>query len=180
LAISKARKQELVAQYKELIEGSKAVFLADYTGMSVKDMEALRAKVDEANGAFHVAKNTLFKLALIETDNPVPEAFFTGQVAVGFAIEETPAMAKVMVDYAKDVDTFRIKGGVFNASILSSDDVEALAKLPSLPELRSQLIGLLNAPAQNVVSVVTNGVRQVINVIDAYSKKEETAEAEPA
>ena len=180
MAITRQRKIDLVAQYTELLENSRAIFLVDYTGMSVKAMENLRGKVGEANGALHVTKNTLFKLALEETGNPVPDLFLNGQVATGFALDEIPAMAKVLVDYAKDVDQFVIKGGILNAEILSAEDVEALAKLPSLPEIRAQLIGLLNAPAQNVVSVVTNGVRQVINVIDAYAKSEETAAAEAA
>lgn len=86
-------------------------------------------------------------------------------------------MAKTLVDFAKTDDKLIVRGAILSGRILSSADVEALAKLPSLDVLRGQLIGLINAPATNIASVITNGVRQVINVIDAYAKSEEAAEA---
>jgi large subunit ribosomal protein L10 len=177
LAISKARKDELVAQYGELIGQSKAIFMADYTGMSVKGMEALRHKIREADGAFHVTKKTLLKYALEQADRPVPEELMDGQLAAGFALDQVPTLAKVLVDFAKSEDTLALKGGIYGNDILSYDQVKALAELPSLPELRAQILGLISTPAQNIVSVVASGVRQVVNVIDAYAKSEETAEA---
>ncbi len=177
MAISKARKDELVAQYGELIGQSKAIFMADYTGMSVKGMEALRHKVREADGAFHVTKKTLLKYALEQADRPVPEELMDGQLAAGFALDQVPTLAKVLVDFAKSDDKLALKGGIYGNDILSYDQVKALAELPSLPELRAQLLGLINTPAQNIVSVVASGVRQVVNVIDAYAKSEEAAEA---
>lgn len=176
MAISKARKEELVAQYKDLIEQSRAIFLAEYSGMSVKQMEALRKEVRNANGVFYVTKNTLLETALRQAERPVPEAFLTGSTAAGFAIEEVPSLAKALVDYAEKEDTLSIKGGILGNDLLSFEQVEALAKLPTLDQLRAQLIGLIHAPAQGVVSALTNGVRQVINVVDAYAKSEETAE----
>ncbi len=177
MAISKARKDELVAQYTKLIEESDGIFIAEYKGMNVKSMESLREAVDKAEGAFHITKNTLLKIALKQADLPFPEDLLQGQVATGFALNEAPTLAKAMVNFANDEDSLVIKGGVFSGRILTIDEVEALAKMPSLDQLRGQLIGLLNAPAQNIVSVVTNGVRQVVNVIDAYAKSEEAAEA---
>jgi large subunit ribosomal protein L10 len=177
LAISKARKDELVAQYGELIGQSKAIFMAEYTGMSVKGMEALRHKIREADGAFHVTKKTLLKYALEQADRPVPEELMDGQLAAGFALDQVPTLAKVLVDFAKSEDTLALKGGIYGNDILSYDQVKALAELPSLPELRAQILGLISTPAQNIVSVVASGVRQVVNVIDAYAKSEETAEA---
>ncbi|MCB9422697.1 MAG: 50S ribosomal protein L10 [Ardenticatenaceae bacterium] len=177
MAISKARKDELVAQYGELIGQSKAIFMADYTGMSVKSMEALRHKVREADGAFHVTKKTLLKYALEQADRPVPEELMDGQLAAGFAMDQVPTLAKALVDFAKSEEKLTLRGGIYGNNVLSYDQVKALAELPSLPELRSQLLGLINTPAQNIVSVVAGGIRQVINVIDAYAKSEESAEA---
>lgn len=177
MAISKARKDELVAQYSELIGQSNAIFMADFTGMSVKGMEDLRQKVREADGAFHVTKKTLLKYALEQAEMPVPEDLMDGQLAAGFAMDQAPTLAKALVDFAKNEDTLTLKGGIFGEDVLSFDQVKALADMPSLPELRAQILGLINAPAQNIVSAVTNGVRQVVNVIDAYAKSEEAAEA---
>ena len=179
MAISRARKEELVTQYQGLIEKSEAIFLADYGGMTVKEMQELRSKVREADGAFYVTKNTLLKLALEKSDQPVPEEFLVGPVASGFALGEAPTLAKALVDFAKKDEVLKLKGGIMEGNVLTPEQIQALAKLPSLDQLRAQIIGMINAPAQNVVSAVASGVRQVINVVDAYAKSEE-AEAEAA
>lgn len=175
MALTKARKEELVAQYDELIQNSRAIFLAEYSGMNVKQMDALREKVYEANGAFHVTKNTLFKLALEKAKIELPDDFLEGQLATGFALAEAPSLAKALVDFAKSDEKVKLRGGFLGTEFVNADQVEALAKLPSLDQLRSQLIGLVSAPARNVVSVLASGVRQVVNVVDAYAKSEEGA-----
>ncbi len=175
MAISKARKDELVAQYMELIERSRAIYITEYTGMNVKTMDELRNKVYEVDGEYHVTKNTLLKYALESSDMPVPEELLVGQVATGFALGEAPALAKALADFADSNDTLTLRGGVMGSNLLSAAEVEALAKLPSLEQLRAQIIGLISAPAQNIVSVVASGMRQIVNVIDAYAKSEDDA-----
>jgi large subunit ribosomal protein L10 len=175
LAISKARKEELVAQYVDLIERSSAIFITEYTGMNVKTMDELRNKVYEVNGEYHVTKNTLLKYALESANKPVPEDVLGGQVATGFALGEVPALAKTLADFADSHDTLTLRGGVLGDNLLSLAEVESLAKLPSLDQLRGQIIGLISAPARNIASVVASGVRQVVNVIDAYAKSEDEA-----
>lgn len=175
MAITKARKIELLEQYDELIQNSRAIFLAEYTGMNVKQMNALRDKVYEANGAFHVTKNTLFQIALEKAAKELPADFLEGQLATGFALEEAPALAKALVDYAKDDEKVTLRGGFLGDEFVTVEQIEALAKLPSLDQLRAQIIGLIDGPARNVASVLASGVRQVVNVIDAYAKNEEGA-----
>ena len=175
MAISKKRKDTLVSQYKELIDESRAIFLTEYGGMSVKKLEALRAKVRDADGTFYITKNTLLKLALEESDVPAPSDLLIGQIATGFALGEVPSMAKALVDFAKTEEHLTIKGGILSQKVLSSKDVEALAELPSLDELRAQIIGLIDGPARGIVSTLSSGVRQIVNVVDAYAKSEDTA-----
>lgn len=181
MAISRARKEELVALYGDLLQRSDAIFLAEYKGMSVKTMEALRLEVDKVNGAFHVTKNTLLQHILEEADIDVPADILQGQLATGFALTEAPSLAKALVDFASKQESMTIKGGFLGTRYLTAAEVEALAKLPSLDQLRAQLLGLINAPAQNIVGVVAGGVRQIVNVLDAYAKSEsgsgEAAEA---
>ncbi len=181
MAISKQKKDELVAKYRDYIDQSEALILTEYKGLDVKDMEELRSKIREADAALYVTKNTLLKLALEESGTSVPDELLTGQVATGFAFGEAPALAKVLVDYAKGKEELLIKGGVMHNEMLSDQQIVALAKLPSLDELRAQILGLVNAPARNIASTLASGVRQVVNVVDAYSKKEEAEfEAEAA
>jgi large subunit ribosomal protein L10 len=178
LAITKERKEELVEQYVELLANSRAVFLSDYTGLDMKRLTALRAEVRKVEGAFHVTKNTLLFLALEQSGKPVPTDLLSGQLATSFALKEAPALAKALVDFAKSDERFIIRAAILGNDILTGAQVEALASLPSLDELRAQIIGLLNAPAQNLAGIVAGGVRQLVNVLDAYARKE--GEAAPA
>lgn len=181
MAISRKRKEELVAQYTELINESEAIILTEYKGMGVKSMQGLRQKVRDANGDFYVTKNTLLHHVLNQTDIAIPEDLLQGQLATGFAAKgEVAALAKALVDYAKDDNHLVLRGGIMGNELLTTEQVEALAKLPSLDELRAQVIGLVSAPARNIASTVASGVRQVVNVLDAYAKKEDSAEAEAA
>jgi large subunit ribosomal protein L10 len=181
LAISRKKKEELVAQYTDLIAQSRALILTEYQGLDVKDMEDLRDKVRTADGAIYVTKNTLLKLALEASGMELPEDMLTGQFATGFALGDAPTLAKALVDYAEDKEQLVIKGGFLQMEMLTDEQITALAKLPTLDELRAQILGLINAPARDIASIVASGVRQVVTVIDAYSKTEEAAgEAEAA
>jgi large subunit ribosomal protein L10 len=180
LAITKERKDELVSEYKDLLQRSSAIFLTQYGGLSVKELEALRIKVGDANGQINVTKNTLLRIALEETDRVPPLDLLNGQVATSFALGEAPTLAKVLVDQAKANDKLKIVGGMLGNRQLSPAEIEALATLPSLDQLRGQILGLISAPAQGIVSAVANGVRQVVNVLDAYAKKDDSAPAEAA
>ena len=173
LAISKTRKAELVAQYVDLIERSSAVFITEYTGLTVQETEELRGAIREADGAFYITKNTLIRVALEQTGQSVPDELLIGQTGVGFALGDAPPMAKVLTKFAKGQDKFVVRGGLMNEAELSADAVKSLAELPSLDELRAQLIGMIEGPARNIATVIAGGVRQVVNVIDAYAKKDE-------
>jgi large subunit ribosomal protein L10 len=178
LAISKERRQEVKAVYVDLLNQSNAIILTEFSELSVQKMEQLRDEVLKADGRFHVTKNSLLGIALEETGQPVPEALLQGPTATGFVFGAVTSVAKTFVDYAKAEEKFSIKGGILDKHILSAADVEALASLPSLDQLRAQIIGLINGPSQGIVSALANGVRQVINVVDAYAKQEESVEAE--
>jgi large subunit ribosomal protein L10 len=178
LAITKARKDELVAQYVDLLNQSEAVFLTEYTGLDVKQMQALRLEVRKVDGTYRVTKNTLLKLALEESGMPIPADLMNGQIAAGFAKNEAPSLAKALTEFAKDEGMLVIKGGILGDELLSADQVDALAKLPSMDELRAQLLSLLQGPARNIAGTIAGSVRQVVNVVDAYSKIE--GEAEPS
>ena len=180
MAITKERKAELLVAYQEWLGQSDVVFLAEYKGMNVKRMEELRGQVRQVEGVFSVTKNTLLAIALDEAGKAVPTDLLAGQVAAGFALGEVPALAKALVDFAKTEEKFVLKGGVLGNRLLSKEDVEALASLPSLDQLRGQIIGLISAPARNVAATIAGGVRQLVNVLDAYTKKDENAEAAEA
>ena len=180
MALSKAKKEELIAQYTELLEKSNAVFMTEYTGLSVKRMQELRAAVRKSDGSFLVTKNTLMVRALEKTGRPAPADQLTGQLATGFALNEVPGLAKALTDFLEDEDEISVKFGILGDKILSAEEISDLAKLPSLEVLRAQILGLIQTPAQNLAAVVAGSVRQVVNVLDAYAKLEEKSEPEEA
>jgi large subunit ribosomal protein L10 len=173
LAFSKNHKEKLLSQYEEWIKDSQAVFMMEFTNMSVKDIEDLRAKVRETGGKAHVVKNTLMKIAMeraeIEYDSELVKT-----TLAGFAFSEVPSLAKVFSDAAKDAERFNLKDGLYNGSVISIDHVKALADLPPLPVLRSQLLGVLQAPASKLVRTFAEPGRQTAAVIKAYSEKDAT------
>lgn len=175
LAITKSRKQELVTEYSELVGKSKAIFLTEYIGLNMKGMDTVRGRVRQAKGEFHVAKNTLAEIALKGAGLPVPGGTLTGSTAVGFAFEDVPAVAKAIVDFSRESEFVKLKGGLLGQQLLSPDQVKALASLPPLPVVRAQFLGLLSAPASRMAGVVAGSVRQVVNVVKAYSEKETEA-----
>jgi len=169
LAVSKERKKEIVATYQEWLGNSEAVFITEYIGLSVKDMDALRDKVREVGGEFHVIKNTLGKIAFEDSGYEVPEDLFLGSTSAGFAFEDAPAMAKAMADFSKSVGFLKIKGGYLGANILSVEEIKALAELPPLPVVQAQLLSTLLAPANQLVRTLVEPARQVAAVFQAYA-----------
>lgn len=172
MAVSKERKNEIIATYQEWLGKSEAVYLAEYIGLSVKDLDALRDKVREVGGEFHIIKNTLAKLAFEGAGYEVPQDYFLGSTAAGFAYEDAPSMAKALADFAKSADALKIKGGYLETSILSPEEVKALAELPPLPVVQAQLLSTLMAPANQLARILAEPARQVASVLKAYSESE--------
>lgn len=177
MAISKQRKEEILDQYKQWLNDSKAVILVEYTGATMKDMDAIRAKIRETGGEFHVVKNTLAKLAFESTGHSLPEGYFENSTAVGFAFTDAPAVAKALIDLGKNVQALKVKGGFLGTQTISADSVKALADLPPLPVLRSQILGVLQAPASKLVRTLAEPGRQVAFVIKAYADASATPSA---
>ncbi len=168
MALSKERKQELVAEYTDLLKQSKAIILTEYRGLDNASMTKLRRAVRDANGVYRVAKLSLLKLALVQAGYPQPEGLSGAPLAVGFCLEEIPSVAKAITTFAKGSDFVTLRSGVSGEQVLTGEQVKAIADLPPLDVLRAQIIGLLDAPAANLVGVVQASVAQVINVLNAY------------
>lgn len=177
MAITKERKEELVAQYSEWLKSSQAAILAEYSGLSMKDVDALRAKIREAGGEFHIVKNTLGKLAFEKAGYGLPENFFTGSTAIGFAFKDAQALAKAMTDFARTSEALKVKGGYLENRAMDAVGVKSLADLPPLPVVRAQLLGTILAPASKLVRTLAEPGRQVAAVIKAYSEAPGSATA---
>ena len=172
MAISKERKKELVQLYSEEFEQSTGVILADYRGLRVTEMEQLRHSIRDAGSVIRVAKNRLVKQALEGSDLAIPDEWLEGPTAIAFCYGEIPAVAKALAELAKE-SSLSIKGGLMGTSVLSSVEVHELASLPPREVLLAQVLGTFSAPATQTAGVIASGVRQVLNLLQAYVEKME-------
>jgi len=168
LALTKERKEELVAQYEAWMKESKALILAEYTGLTMPQMDELRAKARENGAEFHVVKNRLAKM-VFEAAGLDTKDLFTGSTAFGVGFEDAPGIAKTIKDLNKDMPALQIKGGFMDNRVLTADQVIALAELPPLPVVRGQLLGVINAPASKLVRTIAEPGRSLAQVIKAHA-----------
>jgi large subunit ribosomal protein L10 len=173
LAITKERKEELVAHYGELLSKTDGFIVTEYRGLTMKQMNDLRARLhDTAGGSYSITKNTLFSIALKDAGWVVPEKLLIGPTAVIFGNGSLPAVAKVAMGYAKDnPDLFIIKGGVIGHSVFGARDIEAVSTMPTLEEIRAQLAGLIVQPASALAGLLNSATSQVVNVLQSYIKE---------
>ncbi len=179
MAISRQRKQDVVAEYGEWISRSKALIVTEYTGLTMKQLDDLRAKIREVGGELHIVKNTLGRLALKQAGYSVAEHFFEGSTAVSFAFTDAPGLAKVISEYARTSDFLKVKGGYLGTEMMTSDQVKSLADLPPLPVMRAQVLGTILAPASKLVRTLAEPARSLAAVFQAYADRDKAEEAAP-
>lgn len=171
MAVSKARKEEVLAVYADWLQKCQAVVVVEYTGVKMKDLDNIRAKVRETGGEFHVLKNTLARRAFKDKGMSFPDEFFLNSTAVSFAFTDPASTAKALNDATKGNEFVKVKGGFMAGQVLSAAEVKALASLPPLPVVRAQLLGVLQAPAGKLVRTIAEPARGLAAVIKAFSEK---------
>jgi large subunit ribosomal protein L10 len=169
--VDRSRKEDLVAELQQTLATTNLLVVTHQNGLSVEETTALRLQMREAGAGFKVTKNRLAKIALKDTQFEPLSDLFNGPTAI--AVSEDPvAAARVVVNYAKDNDKLTVVGGALGDKPLDVDAVNALAKLPSLDELRGKLVGLLQAPAGKIVGVLQAPGGQLARVFGAYAAKD--------
>lgn len=188
MALSKEEKVERVAQYVKQLEESQGIILVDYRGLSVAEMEMIRGRMRPIATQFQVVKNRLLIRALEKQGMSLPEEWLVGPTAVSFCKDEVPPVAKALMEVNEETEKLSLKGGWMNEAILSAEQVKSIAELPPREVLLAQVLGAIHGPGRYVAGVVASGVRQVLNVVQAYVEKleeggagaEMEAAAEPA
>ncbi len=169
--MDRSQKTDAVAELNDVFNRAGVVVVTRNLGLSVAQSTELRAKMREAGASFKVAKNSLAKLALKDTDYEGIDEFLTGPTALGYS-EDPVAAAKAAVEFAKTTDRLEIVGGSMGAQKLDEAGVRSLASMPSLDELRGTIVGLLNAPATKVVRTIKEPTSMLARVFGAYGAKE--------
>ncbi|NDI36979.1 50S ribosomal protein L10 [Chengkuizengella sediminis] len=163
------QKQQVVAEVKEKFESNACTVVTDYRGLNVTDVTELRKSLREAGVEFSVIKNTLARRATEGSEFESLNEHFVGPTAVAFSKEDVIAPAKILADFAKKNDNLKIKAGVLEGQVVSVDQINDLAALPSREGLLSMLLSVLQAPVRNFALAVK-----------AVADKDENGEAQEA
>lgn len=166
-----ATKEALVAEIKDRFNASEAVIMADYRGLSVKQMQTLRNKVREVGGEIKVYKNSLTEIAIRELALPTMDEFLGGPTAFVFIEADPVAPAKALTAFAKENEALQIKGGFVQSQVVDAEGVKAIASLPSREELIAKLLGTMLNPLTGTVRVLSGPARAFVTAVDAIAKQ---------
>jgi large subunit ribosomal protein L10 len=171
LAITKQQKAEMLATYVDWLKRSQAIILVEYTGARMKDMDAIRSRVRETDGEFHVVKNTLLRRAFEQQGLNVPDEHLLRSTAMSFAFSDPAATAKALAEGMRTLKFMKVKVGFMGSEMLDAAQVKALAELPPLPIVRAQLLGVLQAPAGRLLRTIAEPARGLAAVVRAHSEQ---------
>lgn len=169
--MNRTQKTEAVQELTERFKKAELTILADYVGLTVAQMTALRRSLNKAQADLKVVKNTLAKRAVQDLEMKVLADYFVGNTAAITSATDPVTPAKALVDFAKDNEKFKIKAGFLSGKLIQVNQIEALSKLPSREQMLSSMLGSLKAPAQNWVGVLAALPRKLATVLAAVRDK---------
>lgn len=173
MPITREQKEAYVEEYTDKLSRSVAAYIADYRGLSVSQIGDLRKQFrDSGDAELTVAKNTLLGLAFKQAGLPVPDEHLAGPTAVLFCYTDAITPAKVLKKYADSNDKVTVKGGVVGNRVLSAQDVEGMASLPSREVILATLIGAIQGPAQALFGTITAPLREIAQVLNAHGESQ--------
>ena len=168
--MDRAQKEKVVEELGQIFESSGVVVVAHYVGLTVAEMQELRANMREAGGSVRVAKNKLAKIALEGTPNASIAGLLDGMTVLAYS-EDPVAAAKVVDAYAKNNDKLVILGGAMAGTELDVAGVKAVAKMPSRDELIASIAGCIGAPASNIASILGAPASDIAGIISSVEDK---------
>lgn len=174
--MKKSDKVESLAEIKELIDSSSAMYLVDYKGVDVADINEIRGKFKKEGVRYKVFKNTLLKRALDEAGGYDQFGdLLVGMTGVAFVEENYVAPPKIIKKYYDDKGKFSLKGCYIESQFYGGDQLETLANMPSKEEIMGSIVGSLASPAQGLAGVLGAIQRDLVSIVDQISKQEEKA-----
>ena len=168
--MDRAQKEQLVDELGQIFESSGVVVVSHYVGLTVAEMQDLRARARDAGGAVRVGKNRLAKIALKGKSCESISDLLLGMTVLTYS-EDPVAAAKVAQDFAKSNDKFVILGGAMGENVLDVAGVEAVSKMPSREELISTIAGMLGAPASNIAGAIGAPASNIASILSTIEDK---------
>jgi large subunit ribosomal protein L10 len=168
MAITREKKEVLVADLVTKLQTAKSVVFTDYRGLTVEEIDEVRNSLREQGIEFKVIKNTLFRLAAKQAGIEISEDITQGHpVAVAFAGNDEIAPAKIAYTYSKKNEKFSILGGILEGKQISDIMIKSLASLPGREELYAKLVGSIASPISGMVTVLSGNIRGLVNILTA-------------
>ena len=177
MAVTRADKEQELQELSDAFKGADTAILVDYRGLDVPAVTELRRQLRGAKAKYRVVKNTIAKRAARGTVFASLEAHFEGTTAVAYTGEDAVALAKALTTFMKTAPTLQVKAAVVAGQAIQAAQVVDLATLPGKPELYAKLLFLLQAPAQQLVTVLSATPRNLMNVLVAAENKRKEAGA---
>jgi large subunit ribosomal protein L10 len=168
--VDRAQKEKVVEELGQIFESSGVVVVAHYEGLTVAEMQDLRANMREAGGSVRVAKNKLAKIALEGKAVASIAEYLEGMTVLAFS-EDPVAAAKVMDKYAKGNDKLVILGGAMGETALDPAGVKAVAAMPSREELIAQIVSQIGAPAANIAGAIGAPASNIASILSTIEEK---------
>ena len=167
MAITREKKEQLVAELSELLSRSSVVVLSDYRGLTAAQMAELRNKLRPLGSKFTVAKNSLISRSLEESKLPSLGSMLEGPTALSFIFGEFREPLHELKAIAKDTELLNIKGGLLGERVLSADDVQVLMDLPTADVLRAQLLSGMQSPVSGLIGLLDSALRGLLYALSA-------------
>lgn len=168
-----AQKAQVIEETRQALESAQGVVLADYRGLTVPQLNQLRANLRKGGVTLRVIKNTLIKRAADEAGMSGLDTYLTGPTAVAFSDSDPVAAAKLMAQAQREFRKMEIKGGALGKKAVSAAGVKELADLPSREVLLSKVVGTLNAPIQQFVWVLNAPLTNLARALDQIRQQKE-------
>lgn len=174
--LTRAQKEEQIAELNEKLGRAKSVYVADYRGLNVAAADALRRQIRQGGAGdfeYRVAKNSILRRASAKLHAEGLAEHFEGPTAVAISFGDPVGLAKILSDFAKEHEVFELKGGLVDGEVIDTRQIEELAKLPSMDELRGKIIALLQAPATKLVRLIGEPGAQLARLVEARRAQQE-------